>query len=61
MLQMMMGGSIYETDKFKQAMDSNYYPLDNMKKSVATLRTPTTSISRRWSSVSISRYWRRRK
>ena len=38
MLQMMMGGSIYETDKFKQAMDSNYYPLDNMKKSVATLQ-----------------------
>ena len=39
MLQMMMGGSIYETDKFKQAMDSNYYPLDNMKKSVATLQS----------------------
>jgi len=38
MLQMMMGGSIYETDKFKQAMDSNYYPLDNLKKSVATLQ-----------------------
>ena len=37
MLQMMMGGRVYETNKFKQAMDSNYYPLANMKKSVAKL------------------------
>lgn len=37
MLQMMMGGKVYETAEFKQAMDSNYFPLDNMKKSVATL------------------------
>jgi hypothetical protein len=38
MLQMMMGGSIYKTSQFKQAMDSNYYPLDNMKKSVEILK-----------------------
>jgi hypothetical protein len=38
MLQMMMGGKVYETDKFKRAMDSNYYPLDSMKQSVAKLK-----------------------
>jgi hypothetical protein len=38
MLQMMMGARVYETDKFKQAMDSRYYPLDSMKQSVATLK-----------------------
>ena len=38
MLQMMMSGRVYETVKFKQAMDSNYFPLDNMKRSVATLK-----------------------
>lgn len=38
MLQMMMGGSVYETATFKQAMDSNYYPLENMKRSVAILK-----------------------
>ncbi len=38
MLQMMMGGRVYETAKFKQAMDSRYYPLDSMKQSVATLK-----------------------
>jgi hypothetical protein len=37
MLQMMMGGKVYETAEFKQAMDSSYFPLENMKKSVATL------------------------
>lgn len=37
MLQMLMGARVYEGDTFKQAMDSNYYPLDNMKKSVAIL------------------------
>jgi hypothetical protein len=26
MLQMMMGAKVYETEKFKTAMDSNYYP-----------------------------------
>ena len=38
MLQMMMGARVYETDKFKVAMDSNYYPLDSMKQSVAKLK-----------------------
>src|SRR5437763_5177392 len=38
MLQMMMGGRVYETVQFKQAMDSNYFPLDSMKRSVATLK-----------------------
>jgi hypothetical protein len=38
MLQMMMGAKVYETDKFKRAMDSNYYPLENMKQSVAKLK-----------------------
>ena len=38
MLQMMMGGKVYETTAFKQAMDSHYFPLDNMKQSVATLK-----------------------
>jgi hypothetical protein len=38
MLQMMMGGRVYETAKFKQAMDSRYYPLDSMKQSVAILK-----------------------
>jgi hypothetical protein len=37
MLQMMMGAKVYETASFKQAMDSNYYPLESMKKSVDTL------------------------
>lgn len=38
MLQMMMmGGRVYETSGFKQAMDSHYYPLDSMKQSVETL------------------------
>jgi hypothetical protein len=37
MLQMMMGARVYETSSFKTAMDSNYYPLDNMKKSVVIL------------------------
>jgi hypothetical protein len=37
MLQMMMSGRVYESGEFKTAMDSNYYPLDNMKNSVATL------------------------
>jgi hypothetical protein len=37
MLQMMMGARVYETAKFKQAMDSRYYPLDSMKQSVAIL------------------------
>ncbi|WP_249127511.1 hypothetical protein [Bradyrhizobium lablabi] len=37
MLQMMMAGRVYESGEFKTAMDSNYYPLDNMKKSVAIL------------------------
>ena len=37
MLQMMMGGKVYETASFKQAMDSNYYPLESMKKSVDIL------------------------
>lgn len=38
MLQMMMGGKTYETDQFKRAMDSNYYPLENMKQSVLKLK-----------------------
>ena len=38
MLQMMMGAKVYETAKFKRAMDSHYYPLENMKQSVAKLR-----------------------
>lgn len=38
MLQMMMGAKVYETSEFKTAMDSHYYPLDNMKQSVATLK-----------------------
>jgi hypothetical protein len=37
MLQMMMGAKVYETSSFKQAMDSNYYPLESMKKSVDIL------------------------
>ena len=37
MLQMMMGAKAYETNDFKQAMDSHYYPLANMKQSVAKL------------------------
>jgi hypothetical protein len=37
MLQMMMGAKIYDTSQFKTAMDSHYYPLDNMKQSVSTL------------------------
>jgi hypothetical protein len=37
MLQMMMGGKVYETSGFKQAMDSNYYPLASMQKSVDIL------------------------
>jgi hypothetical protein len=40
MLQMMMmGGKVYETSSFKQAMDSNYYPLESMQKSVDILKT----------------------
>jgi hypothetical protein len=39
MLQMMMGARVYDTDKFKQAMDSRYYPLDAMKQSVAILKS----------------------
>src|SRR3954447_1836059 len=38
MLQMMMGAKVYETSSFKQAMDSNYYPLESMKKSVDILK-----------------------
>jgi hypothetical protein len=38
MLQMMMGGKVYETAGFKQAMDSNYYPLQNMIKTVDYLK-----------------------
>jgi hypothetical protein len=38
MLQMMMGGKVYETSSFKQAMDSNYYPLESMQKSVDILK-----------------------
>ena len=38
MLQMMMGARVYDTDTFKQAMDSRYYPLDSMKQSVAILK-----------------------
>jgi hypothetical protein len=38
MLQMMMGGKVYETPGFKQAMDSNYYPLASMQKSVDILQ-----------------------
>jgi hypothetical protein len=39
MLQMMMmGGRVFETSSFKQAMDSNYYPLDSMKQSVEILK-----------------------
>jgi hypothetical protein len=39
MLQMMMmGGKVYETASFKQAMDSNYYPLASMQKSVDILK-----------------------
>ena len=37
MLQMMMGGRVYETGAFKKAMDSHYYPLENMKQSVEIL------------------------
>jgi len=37
MLQMMMGAKVYETSSFKQAMDSHYYPLESMKKSVDIL------------------------
>jgi hypothetical protein len=37
MLQMLMGGRVYESDDFKQAMDSLYYPLANMERSVAKL------------------------
>src|SRR4051812_30839928 len=38
MLQMMMGGRVYTTEAHKRAMDSNYYPLENMKRSVETLK-----------------------
>ena len=38
MLQMMMAGKVYETETFKRSMDSNYYPLDSMKQSVAKLK-----------------------
>jgi hypothetical protein len=38
MLQMMMGGKVYETPDFKQAMDSNYFPLASMQKSVDILK-----------------------
>lgn len=37
MLQMMMAGRVYEGKDFKTAMDSNYFPLDNMKISVEKL------------------------
>ena len=37
MLQMMMGGRVYESGEFKNAMDSNYYPLENMQQSVEKL------------------------
>jgi hypothetical protein len=37
MLQMMMGGRVYESGDFKKAMDSHYYPLENMKRSVEIL------------------------
>ena len=37
MLQMMMAGRVYEGKDFKTAMDSNYFPLDNMKTSVEKL------------------------
>jgi hypothetical protein len=37
MLQMMMAGRVYESGEFKTAMDGNYYPLANMKKSVSIL------------------------
>ena len=38
MLQMMMGAKVYETGEFKRAMDSHYYPLENMKQSVDVLQ-----------------------
>ena len=38
MLQMMMGGKVYETKEFKQAMDSHYYPLAKMIESVNFLK-----------------------
>ena len=37
-MQMMMGAKVYETEKFKTAMDSHYYPLANMKQSVTKLK-----------------------
>jgi hypothetical protein len=37
MLQMMMGARAYETSAFKSAMDSHYYPLENMQRSVEIL------------------------
>lgn len=33
-----MGGRVFNNQQFKDHMNSNYYPLDNMKKSVATLK-----------------------
>jgi hypothetical protein len=38
MLQMMMGAKVYESQDFKQTMDSLYYPLENMQASVELLR-----------------------
>ncbi|MEA2943407.1 MAG: hypothetical protein QOD09_3936 [Bradyrhizobium sp.] len=39
MLQMMMmGARVYEASGFKQTMDNNYYPLENMIKSVEYLK-----------------------
>ena len=38
MLQMMMGGKVYETSEFKQTMDSHYFPLEHMIASVDFLK-----------------------
>jgi hypothetical protein len=39
MLQMMMGAKVYEADDFIQTMDSKYYPLESMVKSVEFLKS----------------------
>ena len=39
MLQMMMGGKVYEADDFKQTMDSKYYPVAKMIESVNFLKS----------------------
>src|SRR6185436_512902 len=33
-----MMGAIYDDERFKQLMNRNYYPLENMKESVAILK-----------------------